>query len=346
MPVWGLLLLWLTAPAYWTEAHHLRVEDFSQLIERCRSGVASVEVEVMPGVEAIWPLDPWHLFPEAKQRKSVTGIGSAVVLREDGLLVTNLHVVAKARRIWVRLPDLGERMPAELVGRDPRSDLALLRVKSSRKLKPLPLGDSDALPVGAWVLALGHPFGLSHVATKGIVSGKGRSLEDLPGLRAGYFDFIQTDAVVHRGNSGGALLNMRGEVVGINTAINAKARGISFAIPVNVVKAVIPHLVTRGRVVRGYLGIGVDDLDWKTAVRLGLDTPRGVLVTRVKPGTPAQRSGVKAGDVILALAGAKVRRRSDLSWRVGTWPVGKPLSLRLWRQGEALLLTVTPMSRE
>lgn len=357
MRAWGMCL-WLAwsspawgAPEWWTEVDPAvvgRADSFVELIERCRMGVVAVEVEtqVASGVEVIDGLDPWRLFPEARQRKSVSGIGSAVVLRADGLLITNLHVVDGATRIWVRLPAREDRLPAKLVGADERSDLALLRVNASGPLSPLPLGNSDTLPVGAWVVALGHPFGLSHVATKGIVSGKGRSLDDLPGVRAGYFDFIQTDASVHRGNSGGALLNMQGEVVGINTAVNARARGLSFAVPVNVVKAVVPHLARRGKVERGYLGIGVEDLDWQRAQTLGLPNAHGVWVTHVKPGTPAQAVGLQAGDVILELDGARVRRRSDLSWRVGTWPAGKPLGLRLWRQGEELQLTVTPMTRK
>ncbi|MBW2700267.1 MAG: trypsin-like peptidase domain-containing protein [Deltaproteobacteria bacterium] len=298
--------------------------SFAELVRKCRAGVVAVEVEL---------------------EAPLMGIGSAVVLRADGLLLTNHHVVERARRIWIRAEG-ADRLLAKLKGVDPRSDLALLQVQPLQPLTPLPLGDSDALAVGAWVIALGHPFGLSHVATKGIVSGKGRSLEDLHGVRSGYFDFIQTDALVQHGNSGGALINLRGEVVGINTATNRRARGISFAVPINVVKAVVPHLAVHGQVVRGYLGIGVGDLSWAQARELGMEAPKGVLITRVRSGTPAEAAHIRPGDVILRLNDASIRRRSDLSWRVGTWPAGKPLRLDLLRDGEILEVLVTPKKKQ
>jgi serine protease Do len=199
--------------------------------------------------------------------------------------------------------------------------------------------------VGAWVVAIGNPFGLAHVATKGIVSGKGRTLGDLPRPRPGYFDFIQTDAAIDRGNSGGPLLNLRGEVVGINTAINSRARGIGFAVPVDLAKAVLPQLKSRGQVTRSYLGISIDPVTWELAESFGRDSTSGVLVTKVLPDTPAQRAGLKKGDIIVRIAGKSVQGPGDMSWRAATSAIGKPLDVEIWRANSHEIKQIVPVAR-
>jgi serine protease Do len=298
---------------------------FGELAERVCAALARVEVEGAPEGQ---------------------GIGSGFFVRADGLLLTNEHVVRGARAVWVELHPSGRRAPARVLGTDPRTDLAVLQVQAPGPFAALPLGDSDRLRVGAWVLAAGHPWGLGPVVAKGILSGKGRAVGDLAQFQQGFFDFLQTDAAIERGNSGGPLVNLRGEVVGVNTATNARARGIGFAVPVNVVKAVLPHLLAHGALRRSWLGIGVEQLTWERASGLGLGETRGVLVTRVQPGSPAAAAGLRAGDVLREVQGWRVAGRPDLVWRVATWPAGKPLGLGVYRAGRELELEVIPRPRE
>ena len=322
--------------------------SLSGLIEKSRPGVVAVQTEGPAAVEerpaTPFGLERWRLFPDVDP-EPIEGIGSGFVVRADGLVVTNQHVIEGAERIWVRLPAIGQRLRARVIGSDSRSDLALLKVKSRKPLHVLPLGDSDRLRPGAWVVAIGNPFGLACVATKGIVSGKGRTLGELPRFKAGFFDFIQTDAAIDRGNSGGPLLNLRGEVVGVNTAINARARGISFAIPVNLVKAVLPHLLRHGRLVRSYLGVTIDDLSWELARSFGLDRARGVVIIGLRPGSPAEAAGLLKGDVILELDGFPIASRADLAWRASTWPAGRPLRLTIFRHGRKQVVSLIPVVR-
>jgi Do/DeqQ family serine protease len=284
------------------------------------------------------------LFPDAPRRQE--GIGSGFIIRGDGYVVTNHHVVADATAVKVHVEGLSEVLTARVVGSDPRSDLALLKVDSRRRLPVLPLGNSERLPVGAWVVAIGNPFGLAYVATKGIVSGKGRTLGDLPRFRPGYYDYIQTDAAIDRGNSGGPLLNLAGEVVGINTAINSRARGISFAVPVDLAKAVLPQLLRHGRVIRTFLGIRIDGVTWELAESFGMKLPEGVLITRVMPDTPAERAGLRKGDILLKFAGLKVGGPGDMSWRAATATAGKPVELEIWRDKKLHTVSITPVVRQ
>lgn len=324
---------------------------FGRLIEACRPAVVAVHTQVRrsiggrPGEEPSFAFDPWRLFPDFPREYREEGVGSGFVIHPDGWVVTNHHVVAGASRTMLSIPGIPERVPARIAGADERTDLALLKVDLPRPLSTLPLGDSDEFPVGAWVLAIGNPFGLEAVATKGIVSGKGRSLSDLPGVHAGGFDFIQTDAAIDRGSSGGPLLNLRGEVVGINAAINNRARGISFAIPVNVAKAVLTQLHRFGEVRRSYLGINVSDLGWDLAALLRMPEPRGVVISEVKAGGPADQAGVKAGDILLSIAGRPARHASDIGWHSQTLAPGIPVRLEIWRLAGAVSLTVVPRER-
>jgi serine protease Do len=292
-----------------------------------------------------FPFNPWRFFPEAPRRGPQEGIGSGFFIRDDGYLLTNHHVVAGATAVTVIMTDGGKTLKARVIGSDPRSDLALLKVKTRRKLPVLPLGSSDQLPVGAWVVAIGNPFGLAHVATKGIVSGKGRTLGDLPRPQPGYFDFIQTDAAIDRGNSGGPLLNLQGEVVGINTAINSRARGIGFAVPVDLAKAVLPQLQSRGQVTRSYLGISIDPVTWELAESFGRNSTSGVLITKVLPDTPAQRAGLRKGDIMVKIAGKSIQGPGDMSWRAATATIGKPMDVEIWRANHQEVIQITPVAR-
>jgi serine protease Do len=246
------------------------------------------------------------------------GIGSGFVLHADGFIATNAHVVEGAERVEVDLGGGEARLPARVVGTDRETDVALLKVEAGRPLATLPLGDSDAVAVAEWVIVIGSPFGLDHSVTVGVVSHTGRA-DISPVGRPGTYDFIQTDASVNPGNSGGPMLNLRGEVVGIATAVNATGQGISFAIPINMAKAVLAQLRENGRVVRSWLGVAVRDLPGRG----------GVEVTEVARGGPAARAGLAPGDVIVGFDGHAVRSPSRLRWYVSTAGVGREVELRL-----------------
>jgi len=261
--------------------------------------------------------------------------GSGFIIESSGLIVTNSHVVEDADWLQVRLAD-GRRFGGKVVGRDQRVDLALVKIEGATGLPTLPLGDSNRLRVGEFVLALGHPFGLEQSVSFGIVSRKGAPLT----VAAPGFDFIQTDAAINPGNSGGPLVNMAGQVVGVNS-MAARNGSIGFAIPANLVKLLVPQLATKGKVEWGWLGvsiaeIGEDDLD-----RLKLREPRGVIVRGVMPGEPADQGGVKADDVIIALGGTALDAPRDLQRLVSTTPVGTRVRVVLLRAGEQKEIEVT-----
>ena len=231
------------------------------------------------------------------------GLGSAFVYDANGLVLTNNHVIENATDIRVIFGQTKE-MKATVVGRDPPTDIAVLRVEA-KDLPHLPLGDSEVIRVGDWVVAIGNPFGLSHTVSAGIVSAKGRTRQDVQGLgdQTGYYSFIQTDASINPGNSGGPLLDMGGRVVGINTAIRARANNIGFAIPINMVKELLPRLLKDGKVQRSAIGIVVSSLLAEDVARLGLSDPSGALVRQVVPGGPADKAGLEVDDVIMAFQG-------------------------------------------
>jgi serine protease Do len=267
------------------------------------------------------------------------GAGSGCIIEPDGYVVTNHHVIADADQIEVVLEN-GRIYPAEVVGRDAYTDLALLKVDPDEDLPALPLGDSDQLSVGQWVLAIGSPFGLAQSVTVGIVSAKGRVIGSGP-----YDDFIQTDAAINPGNSGGPLVDLSGSLVGINTAIVAAGQGIGFAIPVNLARDVIHQLRTEGRVTRGWFGIGVQDLD--AALRDYYQVPEGggVLVTEVFSDQPAYRAGLRANDVILSIDGQPMDSVRALTYTVASLAVDQNVPVRVWRRGKPLDLTITVARR-
>jgi serine protease Do len=282
--------------------------------------------------------------PFARGGHVAKGLGSGFIVDKDGTILTNNHVIEGADTILVQLSD-ERRLPASVKGRDPRTDIAVLKIERAGDLPAIGLGDSDALDVGDWVVAIGNPFGLSHTVSAGIVSGKGRGREDVPLDPAGYYNFIQTDASINPGNSGGPLLNLAGEVVGMNTAIRGDgAQGIGFAIPINMVKHILPTLLRDGRIVRSALGIqirDVRDLSEDDRGRFKLGSERGAVVLAVEPGGPADHAKLEVGDLITSFDGQPTDRSSLLQWKASTAGVGKTVPVRVLRAGRAFEVPVT-----
>ena len=280
---------------------------------------------------------------EQPQRRAFQATGSGVILDASrGYIVTNHHVVENAEQIAVTLRD-GRELEAKLIGADPETDVALLQVPA-RNLAAMPIGDSDRLEVGDFVIAIGNPFGLGQTVTSGMVSALSRS-----GLGIeGYEDFIQTDASINPGNSGGALVNLRGELIGINTAILGPSGGnigIGFAIPINLVRGVIEDLQRYGEVRRGALGISAQDVTQEIANALGLEYPRGALIASVAQGGPAFNAGMRRGDVVVALNGQPINTAGDLRNRLGLLRVGTPVKIDYQRGGSRRTAEATLVGR-
>ncbi|GAB4434136.1 MAG: DegQ family serine endoprotease [bacterium] len=273
------------------------------------------------------------LVPKEREYRS-TSLGSGFIVSSDGYIVTNDHVIRNADEINVKLYDK-KTYSARVVGRDPKTDVAVIKVNASG-LKPLKLGDSNKIKIGQWAIAVGNPFGLNGTLTVGVISAKGRS--NL-GIET-YEDFIQTDASINPGNSGGPLLNIYGEVIGINTAIVASGQGIGFAIPISMAKNIIDQIINKGTIERSWLGVGIQKLTPELAESMGLKKIEGVLVNRVYENSAADKAGIKEGDVILECNGAKLEDPSDLQKIVINTPVGGVLNLRIYREGKTFSLQV------
>ena len=313
--------------------------NFTELAEKARAGV--VNIRTVKNTKDGGPVfrhffgrnpfrrdDPFRDFFGPQRDFKQRSLGSGFLIDDDGFIVTNNHVVENADQIKVRLYDETE-YDAEIVGRDPKTDIALIRIKpNGHDLKPLNLGNSDSLPVGSWVVAIGSPFGLEQTVTAGIVSAKGRIIGSGP-----YDDFIQTDASINPGNSGGPLLNLEGEVVGINTAIVASGQGIGFAIPINLADGIIAQLKDTGEVSRGWLGVGIQNLTPELAEYYRLEQKEGVLVTQVYEGDPADEAGIKEGDIIVGIDGKDVKTSRELSRKVAEAGVGNKMRINLLRDG-------------
>ncbi|MFA9407232.1 MAG: DegQ family serine endoprotease [Candidatus Dadabacteria bacterium] len=262
------------------------------------------------------------------------GLGSGFIFSEDGYIITNNHVVERATDIKVILQN-GDSYPAKIIGTDPKSDLAVLKIEPETKLPAVRFGNSDRLEIGDWVLAIGNPFGLGHTVTSGIISAKGRSL----GLGS-YDDFVQTDAAINPGNSGGPLFNFQGEVVGVNTAIIAGGQGIGFAIPVNIAKNVVSQLRNGGKVVRGWIGISVQSVTPEIAESLKLEDDDGALVADVTDGGPADKAGVRRGDIIIELNGNKIDEMPDLPKLVASYAPGTKTNMKVRRDSKEKVLNI------
>ncbi|MCR4309245.1 MAG: DegQ family serine endoprotease [Deltaproteobacteria bacterium] len=286
------------------------------------------------------PQDPFDEFfhnyfgrmPKEQKRKS---LGSGFIVSPDGYILTNNHVVEKADEVTVTLLDK-EEFKAKVVGADPKIDIALIKIDVKKKLPYVALGDSDKLDVGEWVVAIGNPFGLGHTVTAGIVSAKGRIIGSGP-----YDDFIQTDASINPGNSGGPLFNLKGEVVGINTAIVQGGQGIGFATPIQLAKSVLDQLKDKGKVTRGWLGVYIQRLTPEAAENLGLSGRRGALVSDATSGGPAEKAGIRSGDVIVAFNGKEIKDEHELPQIVALTKPGQKVDVRLLREGKEMTIAVT-----
>jgi serine protease Do len=265
-------------------------------------------------------------------------LGSGFIIDRDGSILTNNHVVENAQKITVKLSD-GREFEAKVVGKDARTDIAIIKIDAKGDLPAAPLGDSERLEVGEWVMAIGNPFGLDSTVTSGIVSAKGRHIGAGP-----YDNFIQTDASINPGNSGGPLINLRGEVVGINTAIFSQSGGnigIGFATPINSAKDILPELKGKGKVTRGWLGVSIQSVTPDIASSLGLDRSRGALVAELIKDAPAERAGIKVGDVIVEFDGAEIKDSTDLPALVARTRPGKQARVKLLRDKKEMTLPVT-----
>jgi serine protease Do len=320
--------------AFWTERPGTVREEpdlsrlnqaLVQLVKGLRPAVVQIGVQVDLGGDL--PKDHPPIPPAERPR-----VGSGIILTAGGYILTNQHVVSDAADVEVQLVD-GRKFPAKILGRDERTDLALLKVEATG-LPTLALGDSDTLNIGELVLAIGSPFGLEDAVSLGIVSRKGRA----PGGGA-FVDYIQTDASVNPGNSGGPLVNMRGEVIGINTAVIPNRR-VAFAIPINLAKRLLPQLQATGRVAWGFLGVGIQDLTHELAQAVRAPEAKGVLVNNVLPGQPAEAAGVKRGDVIVGFDGTAIENVRTLQRAVSFTPVGKAVEVQVVRGGRQEMLTV------
>lgn len=267
-------------------------------------------------------------------------LGSGFIIDKSGFIVTNNHVIENADKIQVKLKS-GDEYDAEIVGRDPNTDLALIKIKAARELPVIQIGNSDSLKVGQWVVAIGSPFGFEQTVTAGIVSAKGRVIGSGP-----YDDFIQTDASINPGNSGGPLINLEGEVVGINTAIIASGQGIGFAIPINMAKGIVDQLKSSGEVTRGWLGVSIQPLSPELAAYYGLKDGKGVLVTDVFKGDPADLAGIQSQDIILEINGKKVEDSRELTRLVASLPVGETVTVKFLRDGKEQQVKVKLAKRE
>ncbi|WP_243358994.1 DegQ family serine endoprotease [Fundidesulfovibrio terrae] len=350
--VLAVLSLFLALPAQ----ARVNLPDFSELAEKAGAAVVNLSTtrtvknqdkmrEFFKNHPKGGPFD--EFFEQFERRfKDETptpqrSMGSGFIISKDGFIVTNNHVVEEADEIKVQLRGQDKPLKAKVVGRDPELDLAVVKIDNGGDLPFLEFGDSDAMKVGAWVMAIGNPFGLQNTVTAGIVSAKGRV------IGAGPFDnFIQTDASINPGNSGGPLLDLDGKVIGINTAIIASGQGIGFAIPSNMAKAVITDLREQKEVKRGWLGVSIQDVDENTAKALGLPEPEGALITAVMEGDPAAKAGVQVGDVVTAVGGQPVKDAGALLRAIAGIRPGGKAELTVWRKGKTMKLTAVLGQRD
>jgi len=319
---------------------------FIRLAERVTPAVVNIRTRSLPRGQrgprsSPLPLDPFfreffERVPDGGRREEQTALGSGVIIDKRGFILTNHHVIKDAETILVRLANQKE-YPARLIGQDPRTDVAVIRVEPDRDLPEANLGDSDGLRVGEWAIAIGNPFGLDQTVTVGVISATGRSDVGI----ATYENFIQTDASINPGNSGGPLVNLKGQVIGVNTAIVAAGQGIGFAIPINMVKRVVEQLVDKGKVVRGWLGVALQPLSPDLAQSLGLEGTRGAVVGSTITGSPAAQAGLQQGDVIIAYDKVPVEDYRHVQRLVAETRVGKSVSLQIVRKKQKMDVAVT-----
>jgi serine protease Do len=340
----ALLLVLVSAPVDAIGAAQVGPPGFADLVARVSPAVVNIATRKVaagrsetPSLPQVPPGSPFEDFfkdffnrerePQPQQRRSFS-LGSGFIVDPEGYVVTNNHVIADADEISVVFND-DKEVPAKVVGRDPKTDLALLKIDGDKPFPFVEWADSDQVRVGDWMLAIGNPFGLGSTVTAGIVSARGRDIRSGP-----YDDYIQVDAAINRGNSGGPLFNMAGEVVGINTAILAEAQGLGFAIPINLAKWVADQLIEKGRVIRGWLGVVIQDVTPEMAESLGVK--EGVIIAQVAPSSPAEKAGLRIGDVVVEVDGKKVSDTRDLQFTIMKTPPGQEVTLRVIRDGKEL----------
>jgi serine protease Do len=346
--------LWLAAFSALASAQAVReLPDFTRLVDDQGNAVVNISTTQavrrsgapgVPGIEDEEVLEFFRRFVPRQQpgpaprQPEARSLGSGFIISADGYILTNAHVIDGADEINVRFTDKRE-FKAKVIGADRRTDLAVIKIDSPQQLPAVKFGDPTKLKVGEWVVAIGSPFGFENTVTAGIVSAKGRSLP-----QENFVPFIQTDVAINPGNSGGPLFNMRGEVVGINSQIYSRTggfMGLSFAIPIDVALDIQKQLREKGRVARGRIGVVIQEVTRDLATSFGLDRPRGALVNSVEKGSPADKAGIEATDIILSFDGKAVESSSDLPRIVGSTRPGSQSSLEVWRKGQTRKLGIT-----
>lgn len=278
----------------------------------------------------------YGLQPHGQQRQPSTALGTGFIISDDGLIITNNHVIDKADEIEIQIEEKSqETFKARVIGRDPKTDIALIKIDAKRKLPTVKLGDSSKVEVGEWVAAFGNPLGLGHTITKGILSQKGREVEEV-----GIYPFLQTDASINPGNSGGPLVNLKGEVIGVNTFIIKGAQGLGFAIPIDVVKSLLPQLKTKGRVERGFIGISIAPINDKIKKAFRLKDDKGVLVTDIMPGTPGDKGGLKPYDIIKKINGRNIDSIRRLHNEIAKYVAGTEIKMEVLRNQKMKTLNI------
>jgi serine protease Do len=362
--IWAMLALGAFTPARSHAQQPITSDTFATLAQQTSGAVVNISTEKvvknkareffsqMPGQggpgepgqrgpSPFGPQDPFReffdkFFGEMPKSFKTRSLGSGFIIDPTGYIITNNHVVEGADKITVKLIG-GKEFKATIKGRDPKTDLALIHITNPPPNLPfLKLGDSDAVRVGDWVMAVGNPFGLSHTVTQGIISAKGRVIGAGP-----YDNFLQTDASINPGNSGGPLLNLKGEVVGINTAILASGQGIGFATPSNMAQVVIPQLKEKGKVIRGMIGVQVQVVTPELAKSFGMTEPKGALVAEVNAGSPAGKAGIQRGDIITEFNGHPIHEMNELPRLVADTAPGAKATVKVLRKGKEKTFTVT-----
>lgn len=343
-PIWAKGTPLPTIPPKLKLSDPLPANLFVELARAINPAVVNISTTAMPKMrrgrdpmlDMLEQLYGLRMQQPQQQVPQQMGLGTGFIIREDGLIVTNNHVIAGADTINVQLTDKDQDVyQATIVGRDERTDIALIKITPKTKLPVAVLGSSASLEVGDWVAAFGNPFGHGHSMTKGIVSSKGRDISEINKI-----PLIQTDASINPGNSGGPLVNTKGEVIGVNSAIDARAQGIGFAIPIDEVKAMIPMLEEKGRIARGYIGAQLGELDPGAAAYLGLGDSSGAVITSLDPQGPGSKAGMKTYDIVTEFNGKKIRSSIDLIDAVSDSPIGQSVKAKVLRDGKSVNLNV------